>query len=213
MDPSSPRQILTKTEQAGLHGTTSLPFSGFFQPINRFATRHIVLTDRYKPLPFLVVTRKIMLQQLRKMIESFSREKPDNRSGMADEARLAAAALLVHAMLIDGTRDEAEMRKLKELLAKNYHLKESETEELIDLATREDSRAVDLYGFTRRLNRDLDHEERLKIIEMLWEMAYADGVLHEFEENLVWLVAELVHIEPRERIRLKQIVRSKLEKS
>jgi uncharacterized tellurite resistance protein B-like protein len=57
---------------------------------------------------------------------------------------------------------------------------------LIDKATAAEHEAVDLYHFTSLLNRTLDEEGRAKIIEMMWEIVYADGKRDELEDNLLW---------------------------
>jgi len=152
-----------------------------------------------------------MLNRLKKMIDGFAgsdRAKPDVT---ADDHKLAAASLLVHATLVDGDLANSEQIKLQDLLEKNYELSPAEALELISLAKEEDKKAIDLYGFTRRLARTLELDQRLEIIEMLWEIAYADGVLHEFEQNLIWRVAELMHVETRERVRLRQKVQARLD--
>ena len=149
-----------------------------------------------------------MLNRLKKMIDGLGTSQASHTLPEEDQ-RLAAAALLVHATLIDGHLDPAEEEKLHELLQAHYQLSEGEAIELIELAREEESRAVDLYGFTRKLTKTLEPDERLKIIEMLWEIACSDGVLNEFEENLVWRVAELMHVAPRERIRLRQMVKAR----
>lgn len=144
------------------------------------------------------------------MIESFSDEGTDEKPQSIEDHQLAAAALLVHATLIDGKLAGAEQAKLKELLQSHYKLSSEETDELITHASTQEKSAVDLYGFTRRLTRELDPDERLKIVEMLWEIAYSDGVLHEFEDHLISRVSELMHVDPRERIRLRQMVKARL---
>jgi uncharacterized tellurite resistance protein B-like protein len=122
----------------------------------------------------------------------------------ADDYRLAAAALLVHASTIDGPVSEAERRKLHDLLQRRFELDESATAELIDKATQADREAIDLYHFTSLINRTCDLEGRLRIVEMMWEIAFADGRVTEFEENLLWRVSDLLGISANERIALKQ---------
>jgi uncharacterized tellurite resistance protein B-like protein len=70
--------------------------------------------------------------------------------------------------------------------------------------------AVDLYRFTSVLCAGLDQDGRQRIIEMLWEVAMADGVLHEFESNLVWRAAELLGVSTRDRVRLRKLVESRM---
>jgi len=123
-----------------------------------------------------------------------------------DDHRLAAAALLVHVISVDGVVDDAERAALTEVLRANYQLTPEMTEDLVKAATRRDNEAVDLYGFTSVLKRSLDLEGRLKIIEMMWELVYADGVVHEFEDNTIWRVAELLGISSRDRLALRRKV-------
>ncbi len=123
-----------------------------------------------------------------------------------DDHRLAAAALLVHIVSVDGVVDEAERAALTEVLKQNYQLTPDMTAELIQAATRRDNEAVDLYGFTSVLKRNLEIEERLKVLEMMWELVYADGTVHEFEDNTVWRVAELLGISSRDRLALRRKV-------
>jgi uncharacterized tellurite resistance protein B-like protein len=153
-----------------------------------------------------------MLNKLKGMIERLT-EPDDSAETRFSDHKLAAAALLVHATHIDGDTDLTEQDKLKDLLKNHYQLEEQDVLALIRLAEREENQAVDLYGFTRRLSQNLEPEERLKIIEMLWEVAFSDGVLHEFESNLIWRVAELMHVPSRERIRLRKEVESRLPPS
>ncbi|WP_428698633.1 TerB family tellurite resistance protein [Stappia sp.] len=123
-----------------------------------------------------------------------------------DDHRLAAAALLVHIVSVDGVVDEAERTALNEVLKRNYQLTPDMTAELIQAATRRDNEAVDLYGFTSVLKRSLEIGERLKVLEMMWELVYADGTVHEFEDNTVWRVAELLGISSRDRLALRRKV-------
>ena len=123
-----------------------------------------------------------------------------------DDKRLAAAALLFHLIDIDGVIEESESSKLREILRKHYDLSDKETTELIAAAKQRDEEAVDLYGFTSVLKRTTDEEERLAIVEMMWEIVYADGHVHEFEDNTIWRVAELLGVSTRDRMTLRHKV-------
>ncbi len=113
-----------------------------------------------------------------------------------DDTRLALAALLVHLMSIDGVRPRTNAAKLRELLARNFGLSGGDLDLLIGDAVAAEREAVDLYRFTSVLKRHMSEDERIRVIENLWEIAYADGESHEFEENLVWRVAELLARQP-----------------
>ena len=126
-----------------------------------------------------------------------------------EEFRLAAAALLVRASVIDGRIDAAERRTLKTLLQDRFALDGEEVRGLLNEAVLREHESVDLYRFTSVLCRALDQDGRKKIVEMLWEVVMADGVVHEFETNLVWRAAELLGVSTRDRITLRKQVESR----
>jgi uncharacterized tellurite resistance protein B-like protein len=121
-----------------------------------------------------------------------------------NDYRLAAAALLVHAAAIDGDMSPTERDKLHAVIKRRFALDDAATDELIDKATAAEHEAVDLYHFTSLLNRMLDEEGRAKVIEMMWEIVYADGKRDELEDNLLWRAADLLGVSPRERIDLRR---------
>lgn len=123
-----------------------------------------------------------------------------------DDKRLAAAALLFHLVDVDGVVDETESAKLREILQTRYELSDEATDDLIEAAKLRDREAVDLYGFTSVLKRTMEESERLDVVEMMWEIVFADGVVHEFEDNTIWRVAELLGISTRDRMLLRQKV-------
>jgi uncharacterized tellurite resistance protein B-like protein len=149
-----------------------------------------------------------MLAAIRQLIQKIAPEAEETRFG-ADDYRLSVAALLFHAMAVDGFVAEHERDVLAGLLRRRFALSDDDTEALIGAAEAADSEAVDLYGFTSVLKRKLDDSERARIIEMMWEMAFADGEVHEFEDNLIWRVAELLAVPSATRISLKQAVRAR----
>jgi uncharacterized tellurite resistance protein B-like protein len=124
-----------------------------------------------------------------------------------NDYRLAAAALLIHAAGIDGDISEPERNTLHALLKQRFELDDPMTAKLIDLAIAAEHEAVDLYHFTSILNRALDDPGRLRLIEMMWQIAFADGRITEFEDNLIWRAADLLNVSPQDRIALRQRVR------
>jgi uncharacterized tellurite resistance protein B-like protein len=150
-----------------------------------------------------------MFKALRKIIIDFSSHELDKPHFSDDDHRLAAAALMVHIVSVDGVVDDSERVKLRQVVMRSYELSERETDDLIDLARKRDLEAVDLYSFTSVLKRRLDEKERMRLVEMMWEMVYADGLVHEFEDNTVWRIAELLGISSRDRMRLKKTVESR----
>lgn len=123
-----------------------------------------------------------------------------------DDYRLAAAALLVHVMAVDGRDQEAERDKLRSILQHQFDLDDEQTDTLIAAATAADREAIDLYRFTSLINRTLDDAGRLRLVEMMWEIVYADGKMNEFEDNIVWRAADLLHISQHDRIAMRRRV-------
>jgi uncharacterized tellurite resistance protein B-like protein len=120
--------------------------------------------------------------------------------------RLAATALLIHVISLDGRPSEREKRKLHSLIESHFGLDPGSADKLIASATLIEGEAVDLYRFTSVIMREVDEAGRLKIVEMMWELVYADGQVSEFEDNVVWRAADLLAVSSRDRIELKHRV-------
>ena len=123
-----------------------------------------------------------------------------------DDYRLAAAAMLVHTAAIDGEMSQSERDKLHAVIKQRFALDDATTDELITKATAAEHESVDLYHFTHQLNRALDDDGRAKIVEMMWEIVYADGQRDELEDNLIWRAADLLGVSANERIALRRRV-------
>src|ERR1700734_1692530 len=120
--------------------------------------------------------------------------------------RLAATALLVHVISLDGEPSDVEKRKLHSLIESRFGLDPGTADQLIASATLVEGEAVDLYHFTSVIMRSVNDEGRLRIVEMMWELVYADGQVSEFEDNVVWRAADLLGVSSRARIDLKHRV-------
>ena len=123
-----------------------------------------------------------------------------------DELRLAAAALLVEAASMDGAFGQAERTEIARLLSKRFALSDEEVATLMEEAAFAVQRTGQLYGFTRVLKDRFDDKERIEMIEMLWEVALADGDVDHFESNLIRRVGGLLFVSDRERGLAKQRV-------
>ena len=119
---------------------------------------------------------------------------------------MAATALLIHVISLDGEPSEIEKRKLHSLIESRFGLDPGTADQLIASATLVEGEAVDLYHFTSVIMRSVDEEGRLRIVEMMWELVYADGQVSEFEDNVVWRAADLLGVSSRDRIDLKHRV-------
>jgi uncharacterized tellurite resistance protein B-like protein len=148
-----------------------------------------------------------MLDGLRQFIADVVTPR-SGRSRAFDENdyRLAATALLIHVVSLDGEPTEIEKRKLHGLIESRFGLDPGSADRLIQEATLVEGEAVDLYHFTSVIMREVDDAGRFRIVEMMWELVYADGAVSEFEDNVVWRAADLLAVSSRDRIDLKHRV-------
>jgi uncharacterized tellurite resistance protein B-like protein len=123
--------------------------------------------------------------------------------------RLAATALLIHVISLNGEPSEVEEQKLHGLIESYFAMDPGTANQLIASATLVEGEAVDLYHFTSVIMRSVDEQGRLRIVEMMWELVYADGQVSEFEDNVVWRAADLLAVSSRDRIDLKHRVAAK----
>ena len=147
-----------------------------------------------------------MLQAFKHFLSELAGGEKDQKRFADNDYRLAAAALLIHAAMIDGGMSDAERNRLVGVLMLRFNLDEAAAHDLIAAAVEAEQQAVDLYRFTSLLNRALDENGRSQVVEMLWQIAYADDRITEFEDNLIWRAADLLHIPSRERIELRRRV-------
>jgi uncharacterized tellurite resistance protein B-like protein len=114
------------------------------------------------------------------------------------ELQVAAAALLVEGAQMDADFDVAERTRILDLVRARFSLSDAEAESLLDVAHREVAGSAQLYAFGRTVKDSFDHEERVELIEMLWEVVYADGALHDLEASLMRRIAGLIYVPDRD---------------
>ena len=127
-----------------------------------------------------------------------------------DELQLAVAALLLEAAAVEGQFDERERDVIRRLLTARFDLTADEAQELVVAAQRRVDGSAQLFGFTSTINTKLERERRVEVIEMLWEVAYADGVLDPLEDSLLRRVGGLIDVSDRERGEAKRRVLRRL---
>lgn len=150
-----------------------------------------------------------MLDGLRQFITDIVSSNAEQRVFDETDYRLAATALLIHIVSLDGEPTAVERRKLHSLIETSFKLDPGTADRLIASATRAENDAVDLYRFTSVIMREVDQEGRRRIVEMMWEMVFADGKITEFEDNVLWRAADLLGISGRDRIDIKHRVQER----
>jgi uncharacterized tellurite resistance protein B-like protein len=146
-----------------------------------------------------------MLEKLRQFIaDVVSPDAHDTQAFDDTGFRLAATALMIHVISLDGVPSAAETAKLHSLIESRFDLDPGTADRLIAAAALVEGEAVDLYHFTSVIMRVVDEPGRIRLIEMMWELVYADGRVSEFEENVVWRAADLLAVSSRDRMELKR---------
>ena len=139
-----------------------------------------------------------MLDRLKKMFAEDERDPHGPGQHTVDELHLAAAVLLVETARMDHTIGDDEREVIVDLVQARFELTDEEVASVVELADQVAHDAVELSRFTRRIRDDFDHDERIEMVEMLWRVVYADGVVHDHEANLLRRVAGLLYVSDRE---------------
>jgi uncharacterized tellurite resistance protein B-like protein len=134
----------------------------------------------------------------------------DSPTEVQDELKLALTALLVEAAHSHDHFDERERGVVTRLLERRFSLSAADARALLAAGEREADRSAELFHFTRIINERLSFEQRIELIDMLWEVAYADGVLDEYEDSLLRRIGGLIYVPDRERGVARQRVLKRL---
>jgi uncharacterized tellurite resistance protein B-like protein len=126
-------------------------------------------------------------------------EEGDEPTPAPDELQLAVAALLIEAAQVDDRFDASERSVIEGLLERRFGLAPAEARALAEKGGWHADQAVQLLGFARTVNERLGRERRVELVEMLWEVAYADGTLDPLEDTLLRRIGGLIDVPDKER--------------
>lgn len=137
---------------------------------------------------------------------------PEPKTGSRDDLQTAIAVLLIEAARRDDKFDDSERAAIERLLAEKFELSAEATRQLLAQAESTADRTSQLHPFTRLAVERMDPQQRIRLIEMLWEVAYADGILDPEEDALVRRVAGLIYVSDADRVAARQRVLQRLQK-
>jgi uncharacterized tellurite resistance protein B-like protein len=135
---------------------------------------------------------------------------PEGNGDLEHELKLATAALLIEMMYQDNQVHNKEMDAAKEALVKKFGLTDDECHALFALAEEEVKEAVDYHQFTSLIAREFTQAQKIKVVELLWSVAYADSQLDPMEEHMVRKIADLIYVSHKDFIKTKHKVQSAL---
>lgn len=140
-----------------------------------------------------------MLDRFKALFHAESDPGPHGRACAGDELQLAAVALLVEAACADGEFEDSERRCIRGLIESRFGLTPDEAAALTAEAARVVEDSVQILRFTRTIKDRYSYEERVALIEMLWEVVYANGVSDALESQLMRRIGGLIYISDRDR--------------
>lgn len=143
-----------------------------------------------------------MLRALKDLFDSLV-AAPTGQATDDHTLQLATAVLLVEVMRADPATTAGERGAVVAALRRKFALADDELERLVELAEDKSRGAGDFFAFTSSLNARFDHPQKVRMVEYMWEVAFADGHLHENENHLVSKVAGLLHVTHGEYIAAK----------
>ena len=140
-----------------------------------------------------------MIRKLRSVLGLPASQKPVRGKPVADDRHLAAAALLVEVAAVDTNFDSAERARITSFARDRFGLTEVDAQTLVETAQGEVDGATQLYGFTTAIKHGFSYEERVALMETLWEVVYADGHADPFEDQLMRRIGGLIAVTDRDR--------------
>ena len=149
----------------------------------------------------------IIKQFFNKYIET-SPDRTDKIS--AHSLQIATAALLIEMMRADTEISKEEEKTIRNTIREKFKLTHEETNALLQLAEGTIWESTGYYEFTSLINKSLDLEQKIKIIEHLWEVAFADSILDKHEEYMVRRIADLIYVSHKDFIGAKLRVKKRL---
>ena len=134
-----------------------------------------------------------MLKTLKDLFDSLLPPSADAQTD-AHALQLATAVMLVEVMRADATFHAGERAAVHAALREKFALGDDEAARLAELAEATAQRATDLYSFTSRIDERFSMEQKIRMIELMWRIAYADGHLSDHERHVMWRIADLLHV-------------------
>lgn len=140
-----------------------------------------------------------------KLLQKILTQKPSQQDGPAgnDRIQVATCVLLLEMAHTDGDLHEVEELLVKDLVQQRFDLSASATAELLELSRQQRQESLDLYQFTMIIHKHFSLDEKLEVMESLWRVVYADGVLDKYEEHLMRQLTTLLRLSHRQMIDVK----------
>ena len=144
-----------------------------------------------------------MFQNLKNI---FEKVKQDNNSQVEiiEEEIYAVLSLLIEACKVDGIVSDDEIEKITDLLINKFHLEPDKAKNAVNFVLEKENEKVEIFSDIKVILDTMDHEERIKVVEMLWGVVLADGNIDDYESNLMRKISSLLHVSSFETAEAKK---------
>ena len=147
-----------------------------------------------------------MLKSIQNIFRHRNQEVSD--SSEICQRELAYASLLVEVIKSDDKFDDRERAKLFDVLSKKLKIRDDELQNFAELAKQKSDESTSLYEFTREINDKYEYDEKVKLIEDLWRIAYSDGQIDKYEDYVIRKVADLIYVAHSDFIKSKLSIKN-----
>ena len=142
-----------------------------------------------------------MLKKISKIFKKKVTETPDEES--LSSISKACSSLLIEVALSDKDFDEEEITSMKEILKTTHGISDETINELVSNAKQTVDESTSLYSYTREVNDNFSYDDKLLLLQSLWDIAYADGNVDKYEEHLIRKISDLIYISHSDFIQVK----------
>lgn len=155
-----------------------------------------------------------MISTVKQFFNKYVNPSPGNANSVSEHSlQIATAALLIEMMRADTKLSGDEQKKVSDTIRTKFQLTDTETAGLLQMAEEKIWKSTGYFEFTSLLNKGLSHDQKIIVIEHLWEIAFADAILDKHEEYMVRKIAGLIHVSHKDFIETKLRVKKKLQQS
>ena len=144
-----------------------------------------------------------MFQNLKNI---FDKVKQENNSEVEilEQEIYAVLSLLIEACKVDGIVSDEEIEKITDLLINKFHLEPDKAKNAVNFVLEKANEKVEIFSDIKVILDTMDHEERIKVVEMLWSVVLADGNIDDYEANLMRKISSLLHVSSFEMAEAKK---------
>lgn len=141
---------------------------------------------------------------LSKLIAYFNNElQTETDENKGQKLQEACAVLLIEVSKADYDESSIERDTIRSLLTSGFNLSEQKINELLQLAQNESDGATSMYPFVKLINENYEYQQRVELVSKMWQVAYADNELSEYEDFIIRKIADLLHVSHSDFIRTK----------